>query len=88
MVRPVRQAAMTASCHTPSIAFETKTDWSKSGLISIPSGAAARMSGSAALTLLTTSSVEAVPFLSTRISTEACPSARTTLTCGGPPSRT
>jgi multidrug efflux pump subunit AcrB len=29
IVRPVSAAAMTASCQTPSIAFETKTDWSK-----------------------------------------------------------
>ena len=54
----------------------------------MPSGAAAWMSGSAFFTLLTTSRVEAVPFLKMRISTECRPSARTMLTCGGPPSRT
>ncbi len=51
-------------------------------------GAAARIVGIAALTLLTTFSVEALPFLMICISTACWPSALTTLTCGGPPSRT
>ena len=88
IVRPVSPAAITASWITPSIAAETKTDWSNNSRRTMPSGAAARMSGRAFLTLLTTSRVEAVPFLKIRISTDWAPSARTTLTCGGPPSRT
>ncbi len=88
MASPVSPAAITASRTTSPMASETKTDWSKSGVIVMPLGEAARMSGRAAFTALTTSSVEAEPFLSTCNSTECLASARTMLVCGGEPSRT
>ena len=40
IISAVRQAAMIASCTTPSIAARTKTDWSASGLISSSGGSA------------------------------------------------
>ncbi len=63
MVRPVSTAAITASRITSEMAPDTNTDWSNSILMSTPLGAAPWMIGIAALTLLTTSRVEAEPFL-------------------------
>ena len=53
----------TASRSTPDMAALTKTDWSKSILISTPSGAAALMAGSASRAASTTARVEAFDFL-------------------------
>ena len=54
----------------------------------MPGGAAFWISGSAALTRLTTSSVEASPFLMMVRRTERLPSARTMFCCTAQPSRT
>ena len=77
IIRPVSPAAMAPSCSTSAMAWATNTDWSNSGVILMLFGAAARMPGKAALTLLTTVSVEALPFFSSVISTERLPLART-----------
>jgi hypothetical protein len=54
----------------------------------MPGGAVARATSSAALTPLTTSNVEALPFLMTLSSTLRLPSLRTTFCCTAEPSWT
>ena len=77
IIMAVSPAAISASRSTLLIAWLTKIDWSKSRLIFMPGGAAARISGIAALTRFTTSRVEASPFLMIVSSTARRPSART-----------
>src|SRR5207253_7676206 len=79
---------MAPSRSTESTEALTNTDWSKSSLISMPGGAEARATFSAFLTSLTTSTVEALPFLITLSRTERLPSDRTTFCCTSEPSRT
>ncbi len=66
IISAVRQAAMSASRSTPEIEARTNTDWSASGLISSSGGRLAAICGSASLTLLMMSSVEALPTLLNR----------------------
>ena len=61
IISAVRQAAITASRTTPLIDARTNSDWSASGLISSSGGSAGLDRGSAALTSLTMSSVDALP---------------------------
>jgi hypothetical protein len=77
---PSRSTLVIASC--------TNTDWSNNMWICMPGGAAFWIAGSAALTRLTTSSVEASPFLIIVSSTERFPSALTMFCCTDQPSRT
>ena len=88
IITPVNPAAIVPSRNTSLIAPETNTDWSNSGVMCRSGGAAARMPGSNDLTVLTTESVEALPFFKTVSSTPRMPSWRTMFCCGGPPSRT
>ena len=81
IISPVSPAAITPSRSTSPMALDTNTDWSNSGVIVMSGGAAARIVGSAALTLFTTVSVEALPFFSSVISTERRPSVRTMFCC-------
>ena len=61
IMNAVRHAAISASRSTPLIDASTKSDWSASGLMPSSGGICASMRGSARLTLLMMSSVEALP---------------------------
>ena len=63
IISAVNAAAMTASFTTPSTAALTKIDWSKSGWIFNSGGSVRAIAGSAALTCLTMSIVDATPVL-------------------------
>ena len=65
---------MAPSRTTSSIAPDTNTDWSNSGVIFMSLGAAARMPGSRDFTVLTTDRVEALPFFRMVSSTPRTPS--------------
>ena len=84
----VRPAAIRASWTTPEMAAFTKTDWSASSFTSTPSGSSANSVGSFFLMSATTSSVEALPFLSAERINPRSPFWRTTLVWGEYPSRT
>ena len=84
----VSTAASAASATTPLTAALTNSDWSNSGVILMSEGMPCAATGSIARRLLTMSSVDAPPFLSTDSSTPRTPSCRTTLVCGEKPSRT
>ena len=73
---------------TSLIAPATNTDWSNSGVMFMSFGAAARIPGISDFTVLTTDSVEALPFFNIVSSTPRTPFWRTIFCCGGPPSRT
>ena len=88
IISPVSAAAMIASRITPEMAARTKIDWSPSGSIFSSGGSAARIAAASALMPLMMSIVEALPVLSTFMSTARLPSRRTMLVCGGYPSRT
>ncbi len=88
IISAVRPAAIAPSRSTPAMACLTNTDWSNSSSICMPGGAAARMVLSALRTALTTSSVEALPFLMMLSRTERRPSLRTTFCCTSQPSWT
>ena len=63
IISETRTEASAASWSTFSIAARTKTDWSKSIFSSIPSGAAAWMTGICARAPSTTARVDASAFL-------------------------
>src|SRR5271165_367884 len=86
IISAVSPAAIAPSRSTESTEAVTNTDWSNSSLISMPGGAEARATFSAFLTSLTTSTVEALPFLITLSRTERRPSDRTTFCCTSEPS--
>ncbi len=88
IIAAVRAAAIAPSRRTPVRASRTNTDWSNSSWISMPGGADWRMVSRAALTLFTTSSVEALPFLMMLSSTACLPSRRTMFCCTSQPSCT
>ena len=79
---------MAPSRSTSSMAPDTNTDWSNSGVITSPFGAAARMPGSNDFTVSTTDKVEALPFFNTVSSAPRLPSLRTMFCCTWLPSRT
>ena len=66
-IRPISPAPRAPSITRLCIARVTVGDWSNSKPTVMSSGSTARMSGSAALTLLTTASVEASDRLVTRM---------------------
>ena len=88
IISPVSPAAIAPSRATSPMAFETNTDWSNSGVIWVPLGAAAWTPPSSDLTWLTTLSVDALPFLRMVSSTARRPFARTMFCCTWAPSRT
>src|SRR5712691_10438482 len=63
IISAVSPAAIAPSRSTLTTDETTKTDWSNSGLMTMPDGAAARAVTNMALTALTTDNVEALPFL-------------------------
>ena len=81
-------AAITPSRTTPDTAALTNTDWSPSSRIPNEGGRVSFSRGRIDFTPETMDRVEAVPDLSTVMSTERRPSTRTTLVWGGEPSRT
>ena len=88
IIRPVSIAAMTPSRTTPLMAARTKSDWSKSCFTCRVEGRPARILGSAAFTLLTTSRVEALPLRRTVRRAPLVPLVRTMLVWMDAPSRT
>ncbi len=88
IIRPVSAAAITPSRTTPSTAARTKVDWSPSSFTLRSLGRPAWMPGSSSWIWSMMLSVDALPVLSTLISTARWPSTRTILVCGAAPSRT
>ena len=88
IIKAVSAAAITPSRTTLATADLTNTDWSNSSLILRPGGAAARATCSTERTPLTTSRVEALPFLMTLSRTARSPFSRTMFCCTAEPSRT
>ena len=88
IITEVSSAAMMPSRATEAIADLTNTDWSLSIEIFSDGGIVSSISGISFLTPATTASVEASPVFRIGISTARLPSTRTTLFCGGEPSRT
>ncbi|MCY1170571.1 hypothetical protein D9M73_106490 [compost metagenome] len=84
----VSAAAIAPSLITPDTAALTNSDWSESGWTLREGGSVALSPGSSALAWSTIAMVEAAPDLRIVISTARPPSTRTTLRCGGEPSRT
>jgi hypothetical protein len=88
IISAVRHAAMIASRTTPLIAPRTKIDWSASGVSFSCGGTSVETRGSILRMSFTTSSVEALPALSTLMSTPRWPSCRAMLVCTWNPSLT
>ena len=88
IIRLVSAAAITPSRTTPETAAFTNNDWSASGCTLRSGGSVSASLGRIAFTPSTIAMVEAAPLFSTVISTARRPSTRTTLRCGGDPSRT
>ena len=88
IINAVSAAAIAPSRTTLATADLTNTDWSNSSLILRPGGAAARATCSTERTPLTTSRVEALPFLMTLSRTARSPFSRTMFCCTAEPSRT
>jgi hypothetical protein len=88
IISAVRQAAMTASRSTPSMALRTNSDWSASGWMRSSGGSVAAICGRRSRTRRMMSSVEAPPDLRMVSRVARWPSTRTMLVCGGKPSRT
>ena len=88
IIAAVRQAAISPSTSSPSMAASTKLDWSTRIFTSSPSGADARMVGSSARTRSATSMVEASPVFITDSTTERRPFSRARLVCTAKPSCT
>ena len=88
IMRPVRNAALTASRTTPSMAARTNTDWSNNCRTRSSEVRLASILGRVRLTLSTTARVEALPFLNTVSRAPRRPLVRTTLVCTVYPSRT
>ena len=81
IMRPVRNAALTASRTTPLMAARTNTDWSNNSRTCSSGVSPASILGRVFLTLSTTASVEAFPFLNTVSRAPRRPLVRTTLVC-------
>ena len=88
IISEVSAAAMTPSRTTPETAAFTKIDWSPSSSTLNEGGSVCSSRGRTDFTPSTILRVEADPLLSTVISTDREPLTRTTLVCGGEPSRT
>ena len=84
----VRQAAMSPSTSSPSMAASTKLDWSERIFTSSPSGAEARMVGTSSRTRRATSMLEASPVFITDSTTERRPFSRARFVCTAKPSCT
>ncbi len=81
IISETRIELISASRSTFAMAARTNTDWSKSSLISIPSGAAALIAGIASRAASTTAMVEASDFFSTTREVDRRPSPRTMFDC-------
>jgi len=88
IMRPVRQAAISASRSTPCTEARTNSDWSATGSIFSDAGTRLRSVGIMFLMSLTISSVDVLPLLLMVSSDARWPFTRTMLVCGWKPSRT